>query len=527
MLDFMRRQAQGWIVKALFAVIVLSFVFWGVGDYFSGGSEVVVADVGDQTITKRGLDQRVRQERNRLRQMFGGELPPDRFDPEQLRKAALNRMIRERLLDLEAARLGLTATNQAVKESIKGEPAFQQGGQFNPRQYQTLLNRMGMAASDFESRVRRDLAVRHLQRFVQAGTVVSDREIWSAFRQRQEKRGVRYIRLAPSAFADQVSPDEAALEAHYQENQEQYRRPAQTKVRYVVLSPEALAGQFEPDEEALTTYLENNAARYADEEGNTPALAAVREQVVADWRMDQATDRIYERLPTFKDLLYTRDNLDTVAEEFGLEVRTSGWIPAEGSLPTGVPSAKAFRESAFATQPGRNSRAVELDDGGFAGLHVVERRSSEVQDFSEVREQVRRDYRRARARELAREEAEEVRQALSQGADLAGQAQELGVKVETGPALTRERARQELPTGLGDALFANPADQAGVTRVARTDWAVFQVSEVKAPSRDELDQQQRQELASQIRQQRGQARFQAFIEKLKERHEVRIRKQPG
>jgi len=527
MLDFMRSQAQGWIVKALFAVIVLSFVFWGVGDYFSGRSEVVVAEVGGQTISKRALDQRVRQERNRLRQMFGGELPPDRFEPEQLRKAALNRMIRERLLDLEAARLGLTATDRAVKESIKGEPAFQQGGQFNPRQYQTLLNRMGMAASDFESRVRQDLAVRHLQRFVQAGTVVSDHETWSAFRLRQEKRGVRYIRLAPSAFAEQMSPDEAALEAHYQEHQEQYRRPAQTKVRYVVLSPEALAGQFEPDEEALTTYLENNAARYADEEGNTPALTAVREQVVADWRMDQATDRIYERLPTFKDLLYTRDNLDTVAEEFGLEVRTSDWIPAEGNLPAGVPSAKAFRESAFATQPGRNSRAVELDDGRFAGLHVVERRSSEVRDFSEVREQVRRDYRRVRAQELAREKAEQVRQSLTQGADLARQAEELGVKVETGEPVTRERARQELPTGLGDALFATPADQAAVTRVARTDWAVFQVSQVKTPSREELDQQQRKELASQIRQQRGQARFRAFIEELKERHEVRIRKQPG
>ncbi|HKL77308.1 MAG TPA: SurA N-terminal domain-containing protein, partial [Gammaproteobacteria bacterium] len=390
MLDFMRSQAQGWIVKALFAVIVLSFVFWGVGDYFSGNSEVAVADVGGETINKRALDQRVRSERNRLRQMFGGELPPDRFDADQLRQSVLNRMIRERLLDLEAQRLGLTAPNQAVKAAIKREPAFQQGGQFSSERYQTLLNRMGMGASDFENRVRQDLSVSQLQRFIQGASLVGQEELWAAFRADREKRAVRYFRLAPSDFSDQVAMDSGEVQAYYQEHQDRYQRPAQTKVRYVVLSPENLAQQFEPTEEALRQYLENNAARYTQDGESTPALADIREQVATDWRQDQAVDQIYDRLPTFKDLLYTRDTLDAAAEEFGLTVKTSDWIPAEGNVPSALPQAEAFREKAFATQPGRNSRAVELDDTRFAGLHVLERRPSEVRPFEAVRDQVRR-----------------------------------------------------------------------------------------------------------------------------------------
>jgi peptidyl-prolyl cis-trans isomerase D len=354
--------------------------------------------------------------------------------------------------------------------------------------------------------------------------VVGQEELWAAFRADREKRAVRYFRLAPSDFGDQVAMDSAQVKAYYQEHQDRYQRPAQTKVRYVVLSPENLAEQFEPTDEALRQYLENNAARYTEEGESTPALADIRDRVATDWRQDQAVDEIYDRLPTFKDLLYTRDTLDAAAEEFGLSVKTSAWIPAEGKVPSALPQAEAFREKAFATQPGRNSRAVELDDTRFAGLHVLERRSSEVRPFEAVRDRVRRDYRRHRAKELAEEKARALRETLAQGGDMAGEAEAMGRSVtRTGP-LSRERARSELPSGLGQALFAAKADAYGTARVARTDWAVFQVTEVVAPERDTLGDSKRQELAEQIRQQRGQARLQAFFERLRQRYEVKIRK---
>ncbi|HKL77690.1 MAG TPA: hypothetical protein VJ985_04900, partial [Gammaproteobacteria bacterium] len=64
----------------------------------------------------------------------------------------------------------------------------------------------------------------------------------------------------------------------------------------------------------------------------------------------------------------------------------------------------------------------------------------------------------------------------------------------------------------------------GAARVARTDWAVFQVTQVVAPERDALGESKRQELAQRIRDERGQARLQAFFERLRQRYEVKIRK---
>lgn len=515
MLDFMRRQAQGWIVKVLFALIVLSFAMWGVGDYFSGQSTVTVAKVADQPITQQALQFRVQDEQDRLRRMLGASFDPD---PKQLKKRVLRQMIRERLLDLETARLGLTAPDEAVVQAIHQQPAFQRGGGFSQEVYESRIRR----PSAYEARTRRRLATQGLLDLLTEGTVITEQEVWRAFRRENERRTVRYFRLSPSAFADRVALTEGDLKAYYAEHTDAYRRPAQTKVRYVVLSPESLAGTFEPEPGELERFFKATADRYAGEDGEVPELSEVRERVRAEWRRQQAEDRIFERLETFKDLLYTRDDLETAAEEFGLEVRTSPWIPEKGELPEAVPQAEAFRKAAFGIKPGRNSEAVELGDARFAGLHVVERRAPAAQELAAVKAEVRRDLRRERARELAREAAEKARGELNGGRSLEAVAADYGVAAETVEGVTRAAKARELPDGLGAPVFAAAEGQAGTAQVGRVDLAVFRVAAVTPPGRDELDDQRRQELAAELRRQRGEARVEGLYDRLRQRYEVRV-----
>lgn len=527
MLDFMRRQAQGWIVKVLFAVIVLSFALWGVGDYFSGQSEVVVAEVGDQTITKRGLDRRVQSQSERMRQAFGGRFDPDQIDPDRLRSSVLRQMIRERLLELEARRLGLTATNEAVRASIRSEPSFRRGGQFSTEVYRRILSRSGLGAPDYEALVRRDLAIGHLRGFAQEATLVGEAEVWTAFRREHEKRRLRYFRVAASGLADKVELSEEDVRAHYEEHRERYRRPARVRVRYVILAPEALMGQFEPTEEQLRQYLEANAAGYAEGKDKAPALADVREEVVADWRREKAVDRIYERLPTFKDLLYTRDNLKTAAEEFGLEIKTSPWIPEKGGFPVAIPQADEFRQQAFRVTEGRNSAAIELEDGRFAGLHPVERQPSQVRPFEEVRDRVRQDLRRQQARELAQKVAAEARQAVAGGEELAARARQLGTEVESTDPLTRSQAQSQLPSGLAGEAFSLTKGGTGLARISRSELAVVEVSAVIPPERTALTAQQRDQLQKELRRRRGEARMEGVLDHLSKRYQVDIRREVG
>ena len=520
MLDFMRRQAQGWIVKVLFAVIVLSFAMWGVGDYFSGNAQVTVAKVGDATITQQALRAEVRSQRQRLRRMTGQDV-----DPGEIQEDVLARMIRDRLQKQEARRLGLTATDGAVRQAITSQPAFRQNGRFSTSAYERMVERSGMTTSQYEARIRQDLAVQAMRVFLREGGVVTDHGLTDAFRREKEKRTVRFFRLAPSAFSDEVHLPESELRQYYRESEAGYRQPPRVRLRYVVFSPETVASNLEPTDGELRSYLQGHADRYASEEGELPDLASVRSKVAADWREDQAVDRIFERLPTFKDLLYTRDDLTTVADELDLEVRESPWIPAEGDLPDGIPASETFRDKAFQVTPGKNSRAVELGDARFAGLHVVERQEAAKQPFDAVRDQVRADLRAEKARKLAREAAEKARAALAEGDGLQAQARAHGSQVATSGPANRERARSQWVSGLAEPVFSRSEGEAGVAHLRGSELGVFRVAKVEDPNMDALASDKRQDLTRSIRQARGQARHEAYLDRLRQRHSVRIREE--
>lgn len=520
MLDFMRRQAQGWIVKVLFAIIVLSFTMWGVGDYFSGSSQVTVATVGDASITQQALRAEVRSQRQRLRRMTGQDV-----EPGKVRKEVLARMIRDRLQQQEARRLGLTATDTAVRQAITSQPAFRQNGRFSTTAYERMVERSGMTTSQYEGRIRQDLAVQAMRVFLREGSVVTGHGITTAFRREKGKRVVRFFRLAPSTFTDKVSLGQKEVRRYYQNSEGAYRRPPRARVQYVLFSPATIAPQIEPTEAELRSYLKAHADRYAKDDGALPTLSAVRPEVVDDWRQDKAVDRIFERLPTFKDLLYTRKDLTAVAEELGLRVREAGWIPAEGPLPEGVPQASAFRKRAMQGAPGQNSRAIELGDARFAGLHVVERQQAAKKPFEAVQKQVRADLRAKKARKLAKKAAEKARQKIVKGTSLQAQARAHASELARAGPANRDRARAQWPSGLAEPVFSRSQGEVGVAHLRGSEWAVFRVAEVKDPNMEALSAEKRQELAKSIRQGRGQARHEAYLDRLRQRYAVQIREE--
>ena len=61
MLDTLRKSVGSWVVKALIALLVVSFAVWGIGDVFTGYRGASLARVGDTEISNQGY-QRVQQQ---------------------------------------------------------------------------------------------------------------------------------------------------------------------------------------------------------------------------------------------------------------------------------------------------------------------------------------------------------------------------------------------------------------------------------------------------------------------------------
>jgi peptidyl-prolyl cis-trans isomerase D len=122
--------------------------WWGFGE--SSGS--VVATVGDQSIS---LDEFKRAYENTYR--FYKEKVPGEFKDETIKQYVVEQLVDHRVWLIAAHNMGLTVSDEDLRESILQTPEFQRNGRFDPEHYQRLLAANHMTPSMFEAMQAREL----------------------------------------------------------------------------------------------------------------------------------------------------------------------------------------------------------------------------------------------------------------------------------------------------------------------------------------------------------------------------------
>ncbi len=103
MLDSMRKNASGWIVKILFAIIIVVFVFaFGMSGFDSSG-DPVLATVNDQIITRAEFEEAFQRIAESMRNA-NPDLSPNQLQTPQFKQVVLGELVNNKLLLAEANR---------------------------------------------------------------------------------------------------------------------------------------------------------------------------------------------------------------------------------------------------------------------------------------------------------------------------------------------------------------------------------------------------------------------------------------
>ena len=135
MLDYIRSNAQSFGVKVAFAIIILVFMFWGVGSLTDGGSSNVVAKVNGEAITAQQFEQAY-QRAAEYAMRNDPSLTREALVQQKLGRQVLNELISAQLIRQEAARVGMTVSPEEMHYVVSKLPAFQDAqGKFDPEAY--------------------------------------------------------------------------------------------------------------------------------------------------------------------------------------------------------------------------------------------------------------------------------------------------------------------------------------------------------------------------------------------------------
>ncbi|MFA5948736.1 MAG: SurA N-terminal domain-containing protein [Hyphomicrobium sp.] len=380
MLDALRRGAQGWVAKLLFAILIVSFgVFWNVSGVFRGYGRGSIATVADRDISV-GQFQRTYQGVLEQMKLEGGQkLTAEQGVMLGLDKQALEQLVAQAVVKVHADRLGLALSDEELVRGLKSDPNFLgPDGKFSRVGFDGLLRQMGLSEQGFfairrEDELRRQLTDALRGAIVAPQPLVTDLSAW-----RDETRTLDHVVIDQTKITV-PEPDEAKLRETYEANKTSFMTPEYRKVAALFLSADDLKKDIKPTDDELKAAYQESKASYDKPERRRIQQIAFKDKAQAE--------------AARKELVEGSKNFLDVAKEAGAK---------ESDVNLGMISKKQLidpkiADAAFSMQRDKVSDVVE---GRFTTvvLRVIEIEDGKESTFDEVKEQVREKLAAERAR---------------------------------------------------------------------------------------------------------------------------------
>ncbi|OXS28043.1 MAG: peptidylprolyl isomerase [Desulfovibrio sp. MES5] len=382
MLEYIRDKSQSLGVKLAFALIILVFVFWGVGNFNDRSSGTLVAVVNGDAITMREFELAYRNaEENLLRGNPG--LTREQLKQQQLGRQVLRDLVTQTLLSQEAARTGVTVTPVELRVAIGNIKSFQnEKGQFDPAVYARVLAAQRLTPAQFEQDTAREMLRQKIYAMVTAPAWADPAEAQKRFEFLREKRDVDYIFINEADFASSIKPADADVAAYYESHKAQFAVPAKADVSYVLVNPQDLVKASSISSADAQKWYEENAARFEQKEEVKAAHILVP---LAEDAPEADVKKAQEQAAKIEAELKSGKSFAAVADEHN-GPNAAGPGGELGWVKRGM-TVKPFEDAAFALDAGKVSAPVRSQ----FGLHIIkveEKKTGGLPPFKQVEAEV-------------------------------------------------------------------------------------------------------------------------------------------
>jgi peptidyl-prolyl cis-trans isomerase D len=438
MFDFVRKHTR--IMQfLLFLLIFPSFVLFGLEGYnkFREGG-AVVATVDGNDITQGEWDAAHRDQVERMRSGMPN-VDVKLFDTPEAKYSTLERLVRDRLLQVAAKQLHLGASDARLAAELQQNPTIaalrRADGTLDMERYRQLLGTQGMSPESFEAQVRADLASRQVMSGVGVTSFSANALADVTLNAFYERRQVQVARFAPADFAGQINPTDADLEAYYKANADKFQSAERADIEYVVLNLAAVQKDIVVPEAELKTYFEQNTARLAGLEErrashiliNADKGASAAERDAARAKAQALLAEVQKSPAQFAELA-RKNSQDTGSAAKGGDLDFFG----RGAM------VKPFEEAAFALKKGETSGLVETEFG-FHIIRLTDIKQPEQKSFESQRAKLEQEVRGQLAQRKFAEAAEQFTNIVYEQSDsLKLAAERLKLDVQQATNLGRE-----------------------------------------------------------------------------------------
>ena len=364
MMETIRTAANHIVVKIIFAIIILSFIFTGIGFFgFGGGNNArdaqqYIAKVNGEGISRAQFEAQARE--------ITSSSAGDPAFIKQLRRNVLYSQITNFLSYKFAEQLNANISNESVKEFIKKQQVFFENGKFSNKKYLQLISENGYTPDNYGETLRTYLQQQQvINALVNTSFVLPiDSELANL---KDQTRTVYTSTLSPKVVnMDDVKITIEDEKKYYEEHKSEFYRKERVKFNYILNEKYNYIDKIRVTDEEVQKQFQKNKKDYSFPERQAYSVIYVTDKEQADDIM--------------KDLS-SGGNFETIVKTVNQASSTSpygkngslGWFTMDDSLP------QAFKDANL-KKVGQISKPIKVDDG-YVIVKLDNVQKSRVMDF--------------------------------------------------------------------------------------------------------------------------------------------------
>tara|TARA_E500000178_G_scaffold311761_1_gene327941 strand:- start:1736 stop:3193 length:1458 start_codon:yes stop_codon:yes gene_type:complete len=230
--------SKSFLIKILVGIIILPFVFWGMGDVFRGGNQNVIATVDSTKISTQEFV-------NYINRLNLNQKQVKNLSNTDLIEQILSDYIGKKVMSLEIEKLGVVVSDNALRDIIKNDKSFFKNDKFSRTEYEKFLVKSGITAPQFEANIVEQEKRRQFLSSLAGGIVIPKTLVEKEFKKENQTKTIKYIDL--DKYHLKNKPSQKSINELYERNKNVFFTELKS-IRYAEIKPELISGSEEYNE---------------------------------------------------------------------------------------------------------------------------------------------------------------------------------------------------------------------------------------------------------------------------------------
>ena len=211
-------------------IVIIPFVFWGMGSSFFGGNTNIVVVIGKEKYTVQEFSN------------FINSTATKKVEVEEIDEF-LSDFISEKLIDLEIKNFGIKLSDKSLSNLIKHQKTFKRNGEFSRIEYEKFLLEKNITAVNFESIISKEEKKKQLLDFISGGLIPPKFLVNITYDKVNQNRNIELINLN-DVYKKKLNFSTKQINDYYEKNKNKYIEIYKS-IKLLELNPSNLVGDSE------------------------------------------------------------------------------------------------------------------------------------------------------------------------------------------------------------------------------------------------------------------------------------------